>query len=89
MEKVFRTADIRELDNLYDSGEISYTALVEKLNEMAHNHYVVNRNCNLQNVSKVKRAVCLKKTKRLYCNTYIANEYTCPKNCPNLKQTDC
>jgi len=48
MEKVFKIADIRKLDKQYQDGEISYTRMVELMNEMAHKHYV----------SKNKESVC-------------------------------
>lgn len=48
MEKVFKVADIRKFEQQIAKGEISYTRMVELMNEMAHTHYVVNKKCNLQ-----------------------------------------
>lgn len=50
MEKVFKVADIRKFEQMVTKGDISYSRMVELMNEMAHTHYVVNKNCNLQNV---------------------------------------
>jgi plastocyanin len=52
MEKVFRVADIRKFEQQVTKGDISYSRMVELMNEMAHTHYVVNKNCNLQNVNR-------------------------------------
>jgi hypothetical protein len=51
MEKVFKTAHIRFLEQQIAKGNISYSKMVELLNKIAHNYYVVSKNCNLQNVT--------------------------------------
>ena len=39
MEKVFKVADIRDLEQKVALGEISYSRMVEMLNEKAEEHY--------------------------------------------------
>lgn len=51
MEKVFKVADIRKFEQQVTKGDISYSRMVELMNEMAHTHYVVNKNCNKHDVS--------------------------------------
>jgi len=60
MNQVFKVADIRSLDRKYQNDEISYSRMVELMNEMAHNHYVVNNNCNLHIVIKAERTLPLR-----------------------------
>jgi CRISPR/Cas system endoribonuclease Cas6 (RAMP superfamily) len=70
MEKVFRVADIRKFEQQVTKGDISYSRMVELMNEMAHTHYVVNKNCNLQNVTN--RALLLK-IERLEADNKLLN----------------
>jgi len=51
MEKVFKVADIRKFEQQVEKGEISCSRMVELINEMAHNYYVVSKKCNSQNVN--------------------------------------
>ena len=52
MGKIFKVAHIRSLERDVANGEISYGKMVEILNQSAYNHFVVDENCNLQNVNK-------------------------------------
>jgi len=45
MKKVFKIADIRDLDEKVSRGEISYSRMVEILNEMAEKSYLGNNLC--------------------------------------------
>ena len=51
MEKVFKVADIRKFEQQVTKGDISYSRMVELMNEMAYTHYVVNKNCNKHDAS--------------------------------------
>lgn len=52
MVKIFRIAQIRDLERKVAKEEISYGKMAEILNRTAYKHFVVNKNCNLQNVNK-------------------------------------
>lgn len=52
MGKIFRVAQMRELERKVANEEISYGKMCEILNRIAYAHFVVNKNCNLQNVNK-------------------------------------
>ena len=52
MGKIFRIAQIRDLERKVENEEISYGKMVEILNRTAYNHFIINKNCNLQNVNK-------------------------------------
>lgn len=43
MKKVFKIADIRNLERQVANGEITYSRMVEILNEKAYYEYIVNR----------------------------------------------
>ena len=52
MEKVFKVADIRDLEQKVALGEISYSRMVEMLNEKAEEHYSKVKKLNEPAVSK-------------------------------------
>ena len=50
MEKVFKVADIRKLERQVTSGEISYSRMVEIMNEMSNCAICKVKNLHLHNV---------------------------------------
>lgn len=52
MEKVFKVADIRDLEQKVALGEMSYSRMVEVLNEKAEEHYSKVKKLNEPAVSK-------------------------------------
>ena len=52
MEKVFKVADIRDLEQKVALGEISYSKMVEIMNEKAEEHYSKVKKLNEPAVSK-------------------------------------
>ena len=63
MEKVFKVADIRDLEQKVALGEMSYSRMVEVLNEMAEEYYSKVKKLNEPAVSVVREplasgAVC-------------------------------
>lgn len=60
-EKVFKTADLRDLEQQVATGAISYGRMVEILNDMAYKKYSEVNKLNLIPVSKNEVALCAKK----------------------------
>ena len=56
MDKVFKIADIKDLDMQVASGEITYGRMVEILNEKAYWHYSKVKKLNIPAVIK---SVCI------------------------------
>ena len=65
MEKVFKVADIRDLEQKVALGEISYSKMVELMNEKAEQHYSKVKKLNEPAVSNLFK--CDIGMMRTYC----------------------
>lgn len=75
MEKVFKVADIRRFEQQVTKGDISYSRMVELMNEMAHTHYVVDKNCNLQSVVRSAFRKLIDPTKMILSARELSGDY--------------
>ena len=80
MDKVFKVADIRDLEQKVALGEMSYSRMVEILNEKAEQHYSKVKKLNEPAVSgnEVKVCpICGKPFYYLYNKDYYQQECEC------------
>ena len=88
MEKVFKVADIRDLEQKVALGEMSYSRMVEVLNEKTEEYYSKVKKLNEPAVSVVHEPVtsgavcphfnaCQNGGKNEYCDLQTFNEIDC------------
>lgn len=88
MEKVFKVADIRDLEQKVALGEMSYSRMVEVLNEKAEEHYSKVKKLNEPVVSNNEVSVETEKHKCINCG----KEYEDIDDaimCCYVSETDC
>ena len=78
MEKVFKVADIRDLEQKVALGEMSYSRMVEVLNEKTEEYYSKVKKLNEPAVSKSEAA--------FYCQSHIEGQTICSEQCDHCKE---